>query len=271
MSDDPYSSPPPIGGNFPPPDDLHVSAPGEIVAYLEYHCSALLARRDELLAAMERDIGAYPTIDTEETQATVAENRRMVETMLRTAEERRVADKRAFREAETTLDGWFKRFAAPVDKMLAEIKSRMDDFTRRQHATAMAAAQERAQKAEQEAQERREAAARAIRDGKPQGAVSAALVDAQIAEDEAAKAQAATMEKAAEHTRVRGTFGAVSSARTIWRWRIVDEKMVPPDLWSIDPKKVGARYAAGGRNPDGSPVIKIQGLESYPEISTQVR
>jgi hypothetical protein len=55
------------------------------------------------------------------------------------------------------------------------------------------------------------------------------------------------------------------SGRTNWKYRIVDESLVPREYLSIDPMKVGAVV----RSQKG--MTKIPGIEVYPESSVSVR
>lgn len=277
MSDDDreyHVSPPPMGGNFPPPDDLHVSAIGEIRAYFDFHAAALTGRRDELLTAAMRDIAAYDAtgVPDDETQGALAENRRMIETLARTAKERHDTDKLPFLAASRAIDEWFRSLMQPLEAPLAVYRRLMDAYVQKKVLAARAAAAERAKEAEQEAERQRQESARQIEQGAAHEISAQALSDAAAATNEALRAaRDAVATKPAEQSRVTGDFGALASARRRWRWRVVKESDIPRKFLSPDKDKINGWMGAGGKNEDGSPKNAIKGIEVYEDITSGVR
>lgn len=277
MSDDDreyHVSPPPMGGNYPPPDDLHVSAIGEVRAYFDFHAAALTGRRDELLAAAMRDIAAYDAtgVPDDETQGALAENRRMIETLARTAKERHDTDKLPFLAASRAIDEWFRSLMQPLEAPLAVYRRLMDAYVQKKVIAARAHALEQAREAEDEAERLRLEVARQIEQGAPNELTQAALADAKKATDESLRAAlAAVATKPAEQSRVHGDFGALASARRRWRWRVVKESDIPRKFLSPDKDKINGWMGAGGKNEDGSPKNTIKGVEIYEDITSGVR
>jgi colicin import membrane protein len=250
--------------------EIVVPSGEQITAWLEYEFAGLIGRRDELLKALQTTDAAHASIADDEALGTIAENRRMAETLVRTAETRRKEAKQPFADGSATVDTWFKRLAAPLDAPLRSLRSKMDNYSRRRLEAERA--RRAAEAAEKAAEARRQAAiaAAALAEG-PGREATARLAEAAGAAQEAERAERKVDAKAADHTRAYGPMAAVSSMRTRWVARIEDEAAVPREFLSVDMTKVNAALRAAPKAPDGRPMIDIPGCAIEAEMSTQVR
>lgn len=263
--------------------DMRVNAPTpptplsalEIREYLDYALATLVARRDEILAALKAQLEAHPTIENDAQLGDAVENRRMAETMLRTLDTRRKAEKDPFLEGGRTVDAWFKAFVAPLDGTLEDVKTSMNDYGARKLAIQRAEAQRRADAAKIEADRAAAAAAAALAAAKPKRRLfeddptTTALDDAAAAAAAAERAQAHVHAKPAEHTRTVGTFGAVASMRRTWGWELDDITAVPAQYLQVNAGAI--KEASRARDDSGKPTIVIPGIRWVPTDSMVVR
>ena len=241
----------PHGTNTPPPP-RPLSA-GEIEAYLDYALASLLERRDSLVAVLKASAVTIPRIDDDDTLGDVGENMRMASALGRTAEDRRKEHKEPFGR---TVDSWFKEFIRPLGEPMAAVQRIMDDYGARKEAAARRAAEIAAQKLQDEADRAAAKAAKAL----DKGAAAETLLDrAAAAAEKAAEAQALAEGKAADLTRVRGTFGATVSMRTTWSYEVTDKNALP--MRYLMPDDAAIREALKARDASGRPTAVIPGLK----------
>lgn len=252
-----------IGDNAPPSD---IEILRERLVDMN---AALLARRDDLLAAIPR---VPETIGDEETCGKVADMVKLFTACTKTAEAARVAAKEPFLESGRAVDGFFKQITDPLDRAKKTIEARITGYQR------IKAAEERRRR-EAEEQRQREEAARLTREAAERAAQmrSQAELEAAVSAEELARQAAADAERAAhaaaakpaELSRSRGDFGAVASLRTFWDLRELDRAKL--DLESLRAhlpmdaleKAVRAFVRAGGR--------VLRGVEIFENTTTQVR
>lgn len=246
--------------NAPPP--LAPLSPQEVVARLDYEFPELIRRRDELLAGINAFLSVNPTIVDESAQGRAAENRRMFQALSTSAENKRVEAKAPYLAAGKALDAWFKRAIDPLEAPMAKLLVRMTDFGLKVEEERRRIAEDEAARERAAANAKAETAAAALSSGEPEDA-QAALDQAVEAERSAERAELHAASAPAEHSRVRGEFGAVASLKRTWKWREVDHNLIPRDLMDVSSAKVIARIKLGGRDANGVPKARIPGIEIY--------
>jgi hypothetical protein len=252
------------GSNAPPPPTP--LSPEQIRDFLDYNGTTLHDRREEVLRALASNLTKFPTIQNDEALGIIAENMRMASALARTSEERRVADKAPFLVGGREVDGWYKKFLAPLHAGMAPLQHLMNDYAARKLAKQRAEAEaERLRLAAAAQREAKRAAEALERDREVDTALDRAA-EAAAAADEAAERAGG---KAADLTRTYGVFGAVASAREKWRWRVTDIDLVPRKYLRIDNDAVDA--AGKKRDPSGKPIETIPGIEWYSDVSMGVR
>jgi hypothetical protein len=254
---DQAKGPPGIGHNaphilaLPEPEILYQS-------WLREH-AALLGRRDQLLAAMERFEAAYGAgIADEATAGKAADFFRVLEREARHAEEIRKTTKAPVLAAARALDRLLKTetsdrltaAAARVNRLLAEYQVQKISVER--------TAREQAAQAARQAADAVAAIANA--NGDP------ALRDQALALDQAAQqAELAATAGLAALAQTRSESGVVADLKEEWTYAIVDSTLVPREWLTVDDRKVRAAI----RGPGG--VRSIAGLRIFPEPKVQVR
>lgn len=175
-----------------------------------------------------------------------------------TAEKRRVELKDPYLRGGKKIDAAFKAFDEIVTGAKKRIVAMINTFAREQERKA----EEAAAKAAQEAAEK-EAAARAA-------AQSGNLVQAAILEQQAEQA-ATTVEMvtAATAQPIRSAYGQTASAKTVWKFEVIDKKKLPkavtdhPKVKEAIDTVIGAFVRAGSRD--------IAGVRIWSEKDTMVR
>jgi hypothetical protein len=206
-----------IGHNEPPRDLLTGDALRDRL--LDLH-SALLRRRDQLLMASER----VPDIDSDEVAAKVSDFIKQVMAASKAAEGARIAEKEPYLEGTRGVDGFFRQISDPLDKLKRTIESRLTLYLRAKAERERREREERERLArEEEARRRREAeeAERKLWDEKSLKEAIDADKRAKEAEADRIAAEKAAQAKAADLSRTRGEYGAVSSLRTSWTFERV--------------------------------------------------
>jgi hypothetical protein len=253
------------GANAPPPPVP--LTPAEIKAWLDYEMASLLELRGERLTALQAIAASFPRIDDDETLGEIAENVRMAKALIRTAEARRVEQKRPFREGGAAVDTWFKRFTASFDAPFNALQQAMNEYGERKLAAAKREAEAEFAAAKQRAEEAAARAAAALAEA-PQKA-DQQLAEAVEADEAAARAREAAQARPADHTRVYGTFGAVTSMRTRWRYEVTDFNAIPRQYLMLNHDAI--KFAAKDRDAQGRPTAEISGITWVPEHSMGVR
>lgn len=236
---------------------------------LEEKHLAMLSRRDELLAAVER---APQIVNDEDTAKRVADFVKQIAAAHKNAETTRVSEKEPHLAAGRVVDGWFKSITDPLAKAKAEIERRLTIYQRakaeaerRAREEAERLAREAARKAAEEAAAR-EAAMKTEAD--VQSAIAAADAAEQAAKDALAAQQAAAA-KAAELSRTRGEFGAVASLRTFWDFCDLDRDKI--DLEALRPYLATADIEKAVRGAIKAGARSIRGVTIFENTSTVVR
>ncbi len=239
-------------GHNQPPDDA-----GVLHIRLEEENRDIVARRDELLAAVDR---IPAEIDNEDLAGKVAGFIKQIAACSKAAEAKRVGEKEPFLAQGRSVDGFFKSVTDPLGKAKREITHRLTLFQRRQ------AEEERRRREAEEARQReeaerlaREAAEReasAENDEELAVAISAEEL-ARQADADVEQARQDSNAKAADMSKIRDDHGAVSSLRTFWDFADLDRNAIDLDALrhhlSVDAieKAVRAYAKAGGRELRG--------------------
>lgn len=278
----------PIGHNNPP-DPI-----AELQTKLAEVAAANIKRKDDLLAGVAR---APAVIDDEDVCGKMSDFVKQITGAHKTTEALRVAQKEPHLAASRAVDGFFRPILDELDKARKTIEKRLTvyqqkkaDEERRRREEEARQAREAARQAEEEAQARLAEAIRQEEERKraeadiaaanpgfvPPDEDPAELAAALAAEEEAARRRAeaeqaakAVNVKAADLSRTRGTYGAVSSLRTEWTFKDLDRETL--DLQALRAhlpqealeKAVRAFIKAGGR--------ELAGVTIYEETKTVVR
>lgn len=244
-----------IGHNAPPL--VALPEPEILVAVWSREHAALLARRDQLLAAMARFQAAHGAgIADEATAGKAADFVLLLEREAHHVEEVRKSVKAPILAAGRTLDRLLKTETSDrLAEAAAWVARLLTDFQLGKIAA------ERAARAQ---------AALAARQAADAVAVAAqtdtALCEQALALDHAAQqAEIAATAGMAALARTRSESGAVADLKEEWTFELVDIAEVPRDWLMVDERKVRAAI----RGPDG--LRSIPGLRIHPEPRTTVR
>lgn len=254
---DQAKSPPGIGHNAPSLEAL--PEPDVLYAAWSREHAALLARRDQLLAAMDRLESAHGAgIADDATAGKAADFVLLLEREARHVEEVRKSVKAPVLAAGRTLDRLLKTETSDrLSAAAVRVARLLTDFQMRKIA------------AEREAREQ------AARDARQAADALAAAALAQS--DTALREQALVLDRAAQQAeiaataglaalaRTRGESGAVADLKEDWTYEVVDITQVPREWLMVDDRKLRAAI----RGADG--LRSIPGLRIHPEARTTVR
>jgi hypothetical protein len=211
-----------IGDNRPPPDLLTGETLREKLS--EDHAK-LIRRRDDLLAAAER----IPDIEDDDIARRVSDFIKQVMVAAKASEGARIAAKEPYLDGGRTIDGFFKAISDPLDLVKRGIEKRLTLYLREVADRERREREERERLArEEETRRRREAeeAERKLRDERSLKAAIEARARADQAEADRIRAEKDAQAKAADLSRTRGEFGAVSSLRTSWVFADMDRATI---------------------------------------------
>lgn len=246
--------------NNPPPDLLV----GEVLRErLADDHKKLLQRCEDLRAASEN----MPNIDDEDIARSVADYIKQIMAAVKAVEGARVAEKEPYLAGSRTVDGFFKAASDPLDLVKRGVEKRLTIYMREK------AEAERRERMERErlAREQAEAARRAAEEAERKLADERSLQDAieagkraEQAEADRAKAEQEASARAAELSRLRGEYGAVSSLRTTWTFSDVDREAL--DLEALRPHlpmaglegAIRSFIKAGGRELRGCNIFETE-------------
>ena len=172
------------------------------------------------------------------------------------AEKKRIELKEPFLRSGKRVDAAFGAFTEIAKKAKAGVVAMIDAYRREQERKA----QIEREKLEREAREKAEAAAAAAEAG---NLVQAAKLEQQ-ADHAAARAQ-----DAAEPTTIRSSYGQTASARTEWKFDVVDRKKLPPSV-TTHPKVKEAQDAVIAQLVRGG-TREIPGVRIFSESKTVIR
>lgn len=230
----------------------------------------LIARRDELLAAVDR---VPAEIDSDELAGRIADQIKQLTAAYKATDIARVSAKEPHLEAGRVVDGFFKAITEPLYSAKQKVEARLTVWQRKkaEEERRRREAEERARREEAERQAR-EAAAAAKAAVTGAGSVDAAVTSDALARQAEADAEAARKSaaaKPAELSRQRGDYGAVASLRTFWDFKDLDRdtfdletvrQHIPLDALE---KAVRSYIKAGGR--------VLKGVTIFENTSTVVR
>lgn len=249
---------PRMGDNLPPRDLLTGDALRDRLLDLS---AALLRRRDQLLEAGEN----IPDIDSDELAAKLSDFIKQVMAASKAAEGARIAEKEPYLEGGRGVDGFFRQITDPLEKLKRYTEQKLTIYLRGKADRERREREERERLArEEETRRRREAeeAERILRDEKSLKAAIDADKRAKEAEADRITAEKAAQAKAADLSRTRGEYGAVSSLRTLWTFSDLDREMI--DLYTLRfyipmdglERAVRAFIKAGGRDLRGVKIFE---------------
>jgi hypothetical protein len=211
---------PPIGHNLPPHPQPSLTLTAEQwIGWMAHVFEEATKRRADLLASFQRFSQGYPLTPgadgdpphgiekwSEEIQGKAGDLRNKVRLLLGNAEATHRIEKEPVLAATRAIDGYMRSFRAPLDDAMREITRRQTVFAKWLDHESRARAREEAKRISEEADAALQRAATTLDpDDLQQAADSAA--------DATASARFAAA-KPAEHTRVHGELGSVTSLRT---------------------------------------------------------
>lgn len=264
----PDSAPAPIGHNSGArPIELTL-----LQEQLDTNHAALVQRTSELKAAVARALAKHPDIETEEVAGLFADQVRQITAAVKTIKEAHAEEKRPYLEAGRLVDSWFKKLIDTLDDGKNKLLNAITKFQRRVE-------EERRRKAEEDARRRAEEAERLRIEAEQRAAMAESERDIQAAaelhgaaakaEAQAAASQEVAQARAADLTRVRGTYGAVTSLRKKWGYRVVDITKIPVSYLMVNDAMVKAHI--NSRSNKDMPPAPIPGIEFVEEKKAAVR
>lgn len=221
-------TPPPIGHNQPRP-----MTPEEVQSYLAEICTPERQRAEEIKAGITRALATYPVVPNEDVQGRLGDfagQRGAIQSFLKVCEAKRTEHKQPYLLAERMVDGFFKTLVADIERGRATIRERMTIFATKLEADRREAARKEAEAAAARAAAAAEEAAKTMAPEKLDQAADLAVA--------AEHAEAQVTAKPAEHSRVYGQYGSVTSLRS--NWKFFEEKS---DLMTL------VKAVAEGRAP----------------------
>ncbi len=195
-----------IGGNNPP-DPIEMLVQEMTLSHVD-----LIARGAALVEAVRR---VPETIDDDETAGKVADFIRQIGITAKAAEDKRVAATKPHLDAQRAVAGFFKKISEPLDQAKKTLNARLTAHLQRK------ADAERARIAEEQ---RLAAEARAREIAEDEDAFGLPRLDGDAS---AAPVPRQSEPSAADLSRTRGDYGAVTSLRETWDFEITDIKAIP--------------------------------------------
>lgn len=223
--DDALGTAPPAPGHNLPPQPV-VAQPGlgltaeQWVEWLDHVFEETARRRDELLASFERFKDGFAEITSDDVQGRAGDLRNKLRDLLKQAKNHHEREKMPVLTAQRAIDGYLKRFLAPIESAAATVQSRMDAYARKREEESRAAARADAERKRLEAEAATTHAAETLA---PED-----LKEAAAATETAEQATAFADARPAEHSRVHGPLGSVSSLTGTWKF--VEEESDLMDL-----------------------------------------
>jgi hypothetical protein len=253
-----------LGHNRPPyviPDHT------EIIPHLDETYIALTERAAVALSGLS----ILPaTITTEDQAETATENLRIATTFLGIADARRLEEGEPYRAGQRTVNGWFERLTLATSNAVDRVRAAMLAYNKERDRLAREARRIEAAKLQEEAELLAAKAAAAMQNPTTADVTETRLQEAGRAAQAAADAMDRLDAPPAANTRTRGVYGAVSSVRRTWKWRVTNLRAVPLEYLTTDDAKI--RLAARVRDPKtGKPTMVIPGIEWVPEDHVAVR
>lgn len=251
--------------NRPPPDLLT----GEVLRerLTDYH-GALIDRRDQLLAAAAR----IPDVTDDDLARRVSDFIKQIMAASKAAEGARIAEKEPYLAGTRTVDGFFKAISDPLDLVKRGVEKKLTLYLREKAEQERRERIERERLAREEEDRRRREAAEAERRLADERSLQTAIEAQKRAEQAAAdtvQAEKESAAKAADMSRIRGEYGAVSSLRTTWTFSDLSRSELDLDaLRSHLPmdgleRAVRSFIKAGGR--------ELRGVEIFETTDAVVR
>lgn len=184
-------------------------SPGTVQEWLADTQTALVQRRDEILAGYSRFLKAYPDgIQDEATQSRAADfagGKGIMAAFLKEADGTRTTEKKPYRAAGDAVDVFFGKLTDPVEKCQKDMRTRMTAFANKLEAERREAARLEAERLAAEAAVAQDAATD-----------DASLEIAADVTQAAEAAQALAEAKPSVLSQTRGELGTVVSLRTRW-------------------------------------------------------
>jgi hypothetical protein len=256
---------PGIGHNRPPSP----LTPAEVTRHLMLSETSLVKRRDELIAGLAAFKASHPTIETEEVQGIAGDWVSQINSALALTTERFRIAKDPYVEGGRRVDSFFKNIGLPLRELLEEIKVPRTAYALKKEAAELAARQETARLATEEAarvqrelaaQEAAEAAAPAETDRYVQDdTTKVSLEEAISAAEDAERAEKKANAKPAEMSRTRGD-SSVSSLREVWDVKLEDITKVPAEFLLFNDAVARKAVRAGRRAIPGVRVFSTKNL-----------
>ena len=196
----------PIGHNNPPPP----TTADEWNIYLTDRFAPQQKRKNDLLAAYERFLVAYPQIEDDETAKKAADFRAQLQDLEKMATAIHTQEKAPVLLASRAIDGFLRDFKLPLSNAADVIRDRNTAYLRRKED----AIRQQRQKEAEEARQRAEAAAEQAMETMAPAELRAATIESMNADDAARRANA----RASDLVRVTGDYGTTVTLKTTWKF-----------------------------------------------------
>lgn len=238
-------------------------------AWLEYVLQDYIERRDEVMAALNRQQDQHQTISDESTSEAFAFNRKLAETLVKDIEIFHDTTKAPWLAGGRAIDGAQKSIVGSLRPVLDAHKRLMDEYLNNKVEIERQKAEEHARAARQVAERAAEAAAREMAGARVPERAEAALKVAQNAAMAAQAAEERARGKAADLVRSKSPYGPTTTMTERWTYEVTDFSLVPDELKIINIAAVGQKIR--DRTPGGIPRAKIPGIRWVKVQSSSVR
>lgn len=195
----------------------------EIAPMLRASCAPLIARALEIRAGYQRVLSTAPVIENQEQAGRVSDFREIIRKWRQSAKRMHDDHKDPFLRAGKAVDAFFNALAAVNDGELPSVTDAETGLRSMAQTYADKMEAESRDRARREAEEAKRRADQAFAIAE-QTEDPTAWAGAQAAAGEVERAEARASAPAAEHTRVYGEAGSVTSARTTWAFEITDRR-----------------------------------------------
>lgn len=234
--------------NAPTAPSVPVDALNEWLAYVD---PDFVKRRDDILAALLRQVELYPTITDDGISEAFGLNRKMAATLIKDVEEFHERTKAPWLAGGRAVDDFKKELLKPLTPVLEATIRIMTDYLLDQERIARDRAERLAAEARREAEEAAAAAAEAMVKSRAPELAKAALAKAEETAKAAEKADRLAKGKAADLVRKRSPYGPTNTLTTTWGYEVTNFEEVRNGLKTISDAAV--REVMKDRLPGGRP------------------
>jgi hypothetical protein len=261
---------PSVGHNEPP--GPHPMTTAEIETWLDAALAPLLLRKAAIMKTLTETATAHPTIEDDETLASVSTNRGLAEAWLKTCEDRRKEKKDPFLQGGRDVDAYFKPLADVVARAIAPLRNAMDAYGQKKLKLERERAEQEAAEAKSREAEAAEVAKAALETGADED-VDQALSKAQRAATTADRAHAKATGNAASLTRTRTDYGGSVGMQELLEFEITNDAAVPREYCIAHEPLIRAALRALAATPEQKAALRKQldkGKQPIPGVTARI-